>query len=600
MLKRLISGFYSRMLLFFIAMICTVTMALFFLSNSLIEKQRRLEYLQNYEIELNNLSSILAAKENSLANTLVPVFSSPSRYQTLCSLYKDRTLSVSSVSYSIIQMLQEICQHDQYCRGILLRTGNLRLFLYDPVYDTLVSIPLNLQTGFSFTPYELQTLSDAQLRSLSPDYSLSSDPLFGLSSTLFDYRGSDMLPVGQFIILYSVSEFTGSVAAARLDGEALFSITDKDRNVLYASDGRYDSSRHLILSSPDEGNTGNQTLDGKNYAWGSVWNPEYEYLVSYQIPTSRIGDNSHRLILAALAFFICLASILLYIFTLRHVNLKVKSILTGMSLAGRHNLDYRMPVPKSQDEFTEIITGFNRMCDEIQKNAEMADHFENAEKKAELYAMQTSINPHFLYNTLEQIRGLVMQMRYEDASQMILLLSRMYRNQTRRNLYVSIGEELELCENLINLYMYRYGNFDYEFSVPNSARIYGIPKSTLYPLIENYFTHGLDPSREDNLLTVTVRSRTEKGKEWLEFSVEDNGLSISPEDLTSLEEKLTRPVMEQKEENGFALSNVNTRLTLVFGPASRLYPSPGKDGKGFCIRFSIPPILPGDLTRAKP
>ena len=121
------------------------------------------------------------------------------------------------------------------------------------------------------------------------------------------------------------------------------------------------------------------------------------------------------------------------------------------------------------------------MCDELQHNIEKAYLFEISQKKAELYAMQTSINPHFLYNALEQIRVQITQGKYSDASQMLLLLSKMYRNQTRRTLYVSIGEELNLCENLINLYMYRYGNFDYEFFIGNSLKIYGIPKTHYSP-----------------------------------------------------------------------------------------------------------------------
>ncbi|MDO5423665.1 MAG: histidine kinase [Eubacteriales bacterium] len=597
MIKKIISGYYSRMLLLCIAIVCTVTITLFILCNSLIEQRQRAEYLKSYDIELNNLASILSSKEDALANTLTPVFSSTSRYQTLCRLYKDRNLSVSSVSYSIIQMMREICQYDSHCRGILLRTGNGRLFQYSPVYDTLVSIPLTLTTGFTFTPYQLQVLSDAQLEALSPEYEKPSDHVYGLCSTLFDYQGTSMLPLGQLIVLYTTSEFANSVASAYLAEDALFTITDKDQNILYSSDGNYESLEHRILPNLSEGLTvsGSQNLDGTKHFYASVWNVEYDYQTSYQIPASGVAQSSSRFILAALASLICFASILLYVVTLQRSDRKIKTIQTGMGRVGQNNLDYRLPVPKSNDEFTQIILSFNRMCDELQQNVEKAYLYEISQKKAELYAMQTSINPHFLYNTLEQIRVQIMQRRYGDASQMILLLSKMYRNQTRRNLYVSIGEELNLCENLINLYMYRFGNFEYEFVIDHSIKIYGIPKNTLHPLIENYFTHGLVPERDDNLLTVSVHAVWEGEQEWLEFSIDDNGASISEEDLAVLEEKLSQPVLDRKEDNGFALSNVNARLKLVFGEASRIYPSRGTDGCGFRVRFRIPPVLPENL-----
>ena len=178
---------------------------------------------------------------------------------------------------------------------------------------------------------------------------------------------------------------------------------------------------------------------------------------------------------------------------------------------------------------------------------------------------------------------------------MLLLLSKMYRNQTRRNLYVSIGEELNLCENLINLYMYRYGNFDYEFIIGGSLKIYGIPKNTLQPLIENYFVHGLVPDRDDNFLTVSVQPVKQNGENWLEFYIDDDGYSISSEDLAALEEKLSQPVLSRNEDNGFALSNVNTRLMLVFGKDSGLHVSRGFGDHGFRVTFRIPPMLPETL-----
>lgn len=116
------------------------------------------------------------------------------------------------------------------------------------------------------------------------------------------------------------------------------------------------------------------------------------------------------------------------------------------------------------------------MCDDLQRNVEKAYLYEIAQRKAELYAMQTSINPHFLYNALEQIRVQILKSNSAAASHMLLLLSKMYRNQTRRNLYITIAEECSQSENLINFYMYRYGDFEYEFNIHSSIKIYGIPK----------------------------------------------------------------------------------------------------------------------------
>ena len=237
------------------------------------------------------------------------------------------------------------------------------------------------------------------------------------------------------------------------------------------------------------------------------------------------------------------------------------------------------------------------LSNDLQRNVEKAYLYEIAQRKAELYAMQTSINPHFLYNALEQIRVQILKSNSAAASHMLLLLSKMYRNQTRRNLYITIAEECSQSENLINFYMYRYGDFEYEFNIHSSIKIYGIPKNTLQPLIENYFVHGFIPDSDENLLTISAHPVNIQDTLWIEFCVEDNGSSITEEELVLLKEKLAAPVMSRSENNGFALSNVNHRLKLVFGNDSGLVPGVGSDGTGFAVRFRIPAILPEDLQK---
>ena len=87
-----------------------------------------------------------------------------------------------------------------------------------------------------------------------------------------------------------------------------------------------------------------------------------------------------------------------------------------------------------------------------------------------------------------------------------------------------------------------------------------------------------------------------EGAEKICFTIEDNGRSVSEEDLELLREKLRQPVLNRDEENGFALSNVNNRLKLVFGESACLELSVGEDGSGFRVSFSIPPVLPEDLA----
>lgn len=602
MLKRFTNSYYSKITLICVAVICVITAVLLAACSALIYEREGSEYLKNYDIAVSNLSASLLARQNSMANTYAHLFNSSSDYDSLCRLYLSHNGELSQAdNEAVLKILSSLTGSDQYCRGVLLLTRTGRLYQYDNRYSTLVDLTL-IRTTFRFTPFQLQLLTDAQLDAMSYDYEKPVSHVYGLSGTIFTQTDAGVMNLGYLIPLYSTDEFSTILTDARLDETAVFTITDRERNVLFSSDGLYDTTDSLVFPDWDT-TTGAaasgpqlKELSGEKWYTASLYNDRYQFYAGYQLPRVLVGSAYIQTAVALFGIFVCLISILLYVIAFRLSDRKIRTIQQGMDLVGQNNLSYRMPVPRSNDEFTQIIRSFNRMCDELQQNVEKAYLYEISQQKAELYAMQTSINPHFLYNALEQIRVQIVKGRSADSAQMVLLLSKMYRNQTRRNLYVSIGEECSFTENLINLYMYRYGNFEYEINVDSSVKKYGIPKNTLQPLIENYFVHGLIPDSDDNLLTVTAASVQEDGQELLEFVVEDNGSSITLKDLAALETKLKEPVLDRREDNGFALSNVNCRLKLVFGERAALHPSPGENGQGFKITFRIPPILPQALA----
>lgn len=606
-MKQLTKSYYSKITLICVATICVITSILLAACNTLIRRQEHTEYLKNYDIAISNLSASLLARQNNMATSFAHLFSDSSDYDALCQLYLSTNAELPpDAKEAVLKILSNITGSDQYCRGVLLLTRTGRLYQYDIRYSTLLPLELR-QTNFRFTPYQLQLLSDTQLDALSYDYEKPASHVYGLSGTVFMQKEQDVMNLGYLIPLYSIDEFSTLLTDARLHETAVFTIADQEHNIVFSSDGNYESAAASLFPDISEETAGSSVFNGprlirqseETYYTASIYNNRYRFYTAYQAPEYLLGSSYIQTAVACFGLFVCLISILLYIIAFRLSDRKIKSIQQGMDLVGQNNLSYRMSVPRSNDEFTQIIISFNRMCDELQRNVEKAYLYEISQQKAELYAMQTSINPHFLYNALEQIRVQIMKGRQSDSSRMVLLLSKMYRNQTRRELYITIGEECSYVENLINLYMYRYGSFEYEICVESSLKKYGIPKNTLQPLIENYFVHGMKPDWDDNQLTVTVVRETD-GNDCLCFTVEDNGVSITPKELAELEEKLNQPVLSRNEDNGFALSNVNCRLKLVFGEAAALHPSVGRDGCGFRITFRIPPVLPQELESDDP
>lgn len=601
MFRKLTKSYYTKIILLCTLLVLSVTGSLLYLCSRLIRQQEVSDYLSSYNIVISNQSAALSARLTAFADFFFPLISNSDAYDALCELYLSPNGDIpGETSELLLETLHSLCSADNYCCGLLLVTRTGRLYQYDTRYAALIPLELT-QTSFSFTPYSLQILSDARISDLSSELEKSASHVYGLSGTVFLPKENGVSNLGYLIALYSTEEFSNLAADSGLENTADFTIMDRDYNMIYASDGNYDGDS-LPYYPPLPGSedftesfprriTGN----GSSYYVSSLYQNRYGYFTSYCLPEESLPISPLQTIVIFLGGLISLICILLYGIALRSSNRRVKNIKQGMELVGQNNLSYRMPVPKSNDEFTSIILSFNHMCDELQRNVENIYLFEISQRKAELYAMQTSINPHFLYNALEQIRVQILQGKHNNASQMLLLLSKMYRYQTRRDLFISIGEECAQMENLINLYSYRTNGCDYEIIIDNSLKKYGIPKNILQPLIENCFIHGFSAGQEENMITISISSLQDNGQTFLHFLVQDNGTSMTEEKLAELKQKLNEPVLSRSETNGFALSNVNSRLTLIFGEDATLKLSIGEDG-GFCIAFQIPPVLPEDLS----
>ncbi len=598
MIRKLTQSYYAKISFICICIVSLVTGLFSYLCYGLISRQNVSEHLSDYNILINNQSSALSSRLASFSDFFHPVFSNPDAYKALCDLYlSPNGILPNETTDILLDTMSALCASDSYCCGMLLLTRTGRLYQYDTKYVSL--IPLNLvRTTFRFTPYQLQLIPDSKISEMSLDMELPASHVYGLSGTLFRYRGDTLENLGYMIALYSTEEFSNILASSGLEDTAEFTIMNDSFSVIYSSAGDYASTdMEALLARPYKNVGGNVRLlsspEGKCY-FSSLPQNNYNYFTVYRLPAENIPVSTAQITLLLLSLLLPLVCILLYSTVFRTSGRKVRNILTSMEIVGRNNLSYRMALPKGNDEFANIAHSFNHMCDELQKNVENVYLFEISQRKSELYAMQTSINPHFLYNALEQIRVQILHGNREKASRMLLLLSKMYRFQTKRNLFISIAEECAQMENLINLYSFRISECEYDIHVDNGVKKYGIPKNILQPLVENSFVHGFTPEQDNGLITITVTFSDTA--DTICFTVEDNGRSVTPEELEFLREKLLQPVLNRDEENGFALSNVNNRLKLVFGESACLNLSLGQGGAGFLVTFSIPPVLPEDLA----
>ena len=184
-------------------------------------------------------------------------------------------------------------------------------------------------------------------------------------------------------------------------------------------------------------------------------------------------------------------------------------------------------------------------------------------RKSELDALQSQINPHFLYNTLESITWMIEAQKNKEAVVMISELAKLLRvSLSRGKTIISIGDELQHSRSYMNIQRVRYKErFKVEFLIDEEIKNYCIVKLVIQPLLENAIYYGVGNMDEDDDGQILIRG--EKKGEDIYISIEDNGMGM-PEDIRG--NILTDNSKVPKHGSGVGVINVHSRISLMFGP----------------------------------
>lgn len=218
---------------------------------------------------------------------------------------------------------------------------------------------------------------------------------------------------------------------------------------------------------------------------------------------------------------------------------------------------------------------------------------QNERRKSELEALQSQINPHFLYNTLDSITWMIEGERNEEAAFMITQLAKLFRiSLSKGHTIISIRDELQHAKSYMNIQKVRYKNkFDVQFQVDEDIMNYCAVKLVLQPIIENAINYGI---REmDDCGEIMIRGK--KQEEDIFLSVIDNGMGIPKEEIKYL---LTDTNRVHKKGSGVGLVNVNNRIKILFGDQYGLHIESELD-EGTNVTIRIPAIVYSEENRIR-
>ncbi|MGL5436693.1 MAG: sensor histidine kinase [Lachnospiraceae bacterium] len=217
-------------------------------------------------------------------------------------------------------------------------------------------------------------------------------------------------------------------------------------------------------------------------------------------------------------------------------------------------------------EMQMLSDQYDSMTDRIRELITHIREEQEHQRRTELMLLQSQINPHFLYNTLDAIVWLAEGKKYQEVVEMITALSAFLRIGLSKGYdSIRIEDEISHVRNYLQIQRFRYEDIlDYRIDADDAILNEYIPKLTLQPIVENALYHGIKNKRGKGLLVISG---------WLErgsvatIQIEDNGIGMKPERLEQLRRMLSSESDQDSgySDNGFGLKNVAERIRLKYG-----------------------------------
>lgn len=344
---------------------------------------------------------------------------------------------------------------------------------------------------------------------------------------------------------------------------------------IYSSNGQrlYDNSSHMTaaeIRTLDE-----QMQQGRQVPLDSLEENYYVKEITSREDRTILVLLSKKMIwkeilsFAGMIFFFgfLIISLLLLVLhrTFKRYSSQVRNIVAATKRVSQGNFKEQIDTTNVQQELKEIAEAINQMTVSINDYIEDIYTLEIKQRDAHMRALQSQINPHFLYNTLEYIRMYALSRQQEELADVVYAFSALLRNNTTQEKTTTLQQELDFCEKYVYLYQMRYPDkIAYFVTIEESLGKLVIPKFVIQPLVENYFVHGIDYGRNDN--AISIKAYLEDGKIYIQVS--DNGKGVDAKQLKAVEEKLADREVEL--QNSIGLKNVHERLRGFFGEAYQM------------------------------
>ena len=286
----------------------------------------------------------------------------------------------------------------------------------------------------------------------------------------------------------------------------------------------------------------------------------------------------------------CAAGMVIY----RSVVSPIEEIIRFMERYGKYYNKERLAV-RGPDEIEKICSSVNRMLEDIQEMTRRIVNTQDrlymaelAKRQAEVTALQIQMNPHFLYNTLDCLRGIALVKKAPEAAEIAGAMSKILRYSMGGNKTVRLEEEMACIREYLQIVQIRHQNrYAFSIQIEEGLEKAEIPKMILQPIVENAVFYGLEKSSKGGRLWIAVRSQGEQ----LQIEVDNTGAAIDADKLSELQ-----AVFEENKTSGYeglfanhcniGLKNIDKRIKILYGTQYGL--SISREQEGTVVTILLP------------
>lgn len=572
--SRLESKFTFMYTIILIVVISCIACSIGQYSNSILKKKSLDSCIQKLDFAGERFGLILDRIENeSLLLTLNQASRHEAAKKEAASPYEEHMEAASFSSY-----LVEFLSTQSAVESISYYSPD-GSFFYQDNYGVLppvkIEIPQEVREEFFSS-----SLKSSWYIHEAPNSEAGGNLTFTCLKKSFAFTGE---PLGFFALTVSPSQIREIYSGFFSENE-IFMITDKNGLICASTKETLPGKRvKEVFSDGASLQTGNTiTLDSTKYL--CTFQPEKDLNLFALTPESQVYHDSRSLVSVILAIGIIssIFTFFLFRYSTRKIMLPVNQIISNVRAMSDGDYGVRISVQEGQTDEISLLAGqINRMAKNTQDLLARVHRENELKRRYELSCIQLQMQPHFLYNTLETLCGMIEMNNKSEAIGLVNLISGFYRGALGKGKeIITLEQELKITRDYLKIMQKRYpGCFYFETSMEPEVLSCCIPKLTLQPLLENSIIHGLQLFTSDRAGLITITGYTEDSLICLKIT--DNGSGMDDETVARLNSQIF-----SEERSSFGIHSIKKRLKLYFAVADIVVTSKIAEGTVITIRIS--------------